>query len=317
MRAQLLLSVWLLTMLAIGGSIAAAELANPPPTHANVAYGPHARNVLDFWQAPGDGPRPLFVMIHGGGWTAGDKDQHPAQAVKYLPEMPSAAFVLPYLERGISCAAINYRFAPDHPLPAPVMDAARALQFLRSKSADWNIRTDRVALTGVSAGAATSMWLLLHDDLADPDAADPVLRESTRVSAAVGFLGQSSIDPRVLEEWLGPQGIQHRMPYMAVGEASIDDALQNYDRHRETFVEFSPLTHVSSDDPPLMMIYDADTSLPAKNASHAIHHPLMGVKLRERADAAGMECHLAILGQPDSKGMSDPFEFVASKLLAP
>ena len=114
------------------------------------------------------------------------------------------------------------------------------------------------------------------DDLADPRADDPILRESTRVSAAVGILGQTSIDPKVLEEWLGPQGLQHRMPYMAVGEASIEDALRNYDRHHAMFVKFSPITHVSSDDPPLMMVYAADASLPAKNASHAIHHPLMG-----------------------------------------
>jgi arylformamidase len=316
MRSLLPLSISLAIAILVG-PVFADELANPPPTRANVVYGPHARNVLDFWQAEGDGPRPLFVMIHGGGWTAGDKDQHPSQAVKYLPNMPSAAYVMPYLERGISCAAINYRFTPDNPLPAPVFDAARAIQFLRSKSEDWNIRKDRVALTGVSAGAATSMWLLLHDDLAKPDADDPVLRESTRVSAAVGFLGQTSIDPKVLEEWLGPQGIQHRMPYMAVGEASIEDALRHYERHREMFVEFSPITHVSSDDPPLMMVYDADVSLPAKNASHAIHHPFMGIKLRERADAVGMECHLVIAGQADSKGNSDPFEFVVSKLLAP
>jgi acetyl esterase/lipase len=307
----------LLAIALVPSTAFAHELANPPPTHANVAYGPHARTVLDFWQAEGEGARPLFVMIHGGGWTAGDKDQHPSQAIKYLPNMPSAAYVMPYLERGISCAAINYRFTPDNPLPAPVLDAARAIQFLRSKSGDWNIRKDRVALTGVSAGAATSMWLLLHDDLAEPGADDPVLCESTRVSAAVGFLGQTSIDPKVLEEWLGPQGITHRMPYMAVGEKSIEDALRNYESHREMFVEFSPITHVSSDDPPLMMVYDADVSLPAKNASHAIHHPFMGIKLREKADAVGMECHLVIAGQSDSKGISDPFEFVVSKLLAP
>ncbi|MCA9450377.1 MAG: hypothetical protein KC931_24860, partial [Candidatus Omnitrophica bacterium] len=44
-----------------------------PPTFADVAYGLHDRNVLDFWQAGGDGPRPMLVMIHGGGWVAGDK----------------------------------------------------------------------------------------------------------------------------------------------------------------------------------------------------------------------------------------------------
>ena len=43
----------------------------PPPTHADVQYGPHPRNVLDFWQAPSDKPTPLIVYIHGGGFVAG------------------------------------------------------------------------------------------------------------------------------------------------------------------------------------------------------------------------------------------------------
>jgi acetyl esterase/lipase len=47
-----------------------AEDAKPlAPTHANVTYGPHERNDLDFWKADGDGPRPLLVFIHGGGWA--------------------------------------------------------------------------------------------------------------------------------------------------------------------------------------------------------------------------------------------------------
>ncbi|HEV7224889.1 MAG TPA: alpha/beta hydrolase, partial [Pirellulales bacterium] len=121
--------------------LVAADDAKPTaPTHSDVAYGPHERNVLDFWQAEGDGPRPLLVYIHGGGWTGGDKQQKPEA-------------IWPWLKKGISYAAINYRLTGEAPLPAPVHDAARAIQFLRTKAAEWNIRTDRIALTGGSAGA--------------------------------------------------------------------------------------------------------------------------------------------------------------------
>ena len=179
----------------LAASAVAADEPRPQlaPTEANVPYGPHPRNVLDFWKAAGDGPRPLLVYIHGGGWTAGDKQQN-------------TDHYRPFLERGISCAAINYRLTPEFRLPAPVHDAARAIQFLRTKAKDWNIDTRHIALTGGSAGACTSMWLLLHDDLADPKATDPVLRESTRVCAAAVSAGQTSIDPRVAEDWLGPNG---------------------------------------------------------------------------------------------------------------
>src|SRR5262245_66217977 len=47
-----------------------------PPTAANVSYGPHERNVLDFWQAKSDKPAPLVFCIHGGGWQNGDKSSY-------------------------------------------------------------------------------------------------------------------------------------------------------------------------------------------------------------------------------------------------
>ena len=52
--------------------MAADEVAVLPPTKAEVSYGPHKMNVLDFWKAEGEGPRPLLIHIHGGGWVGGD-----------------------------------------------------------------------------------------------------------------------------------------------------------------------------------------------------------------------------------------------------
>ncbi|MBS0204092.1 MAG: alpha/beta hydrolase [Planctomycetes bacterium] len=287
--------------------VAAVQAADPKPqiapTQANVSYGPDARNVLDFWKAPGDGPRPLLVYIHGGGWTGGDKKR-------------DTSAYQPFLDKGISCAAINYRLSGDHPLPAPVHDAARAIQFLRTKAAEWNIDTKHIALTGGSAGACTSMWLLLHDDLADPKSADPVLRESTRVCAAAVQAGQTSIDPKVIEGWLGPNVLKHRMINMAVGEATMEDALKNYDKHHDLYVEFSPYNHVDKQDPPLLMTYGGDMTLPSKDAGHGIHHPVYGVKLKEKSDSVGHECHLLIPGTSKSDKYASANEFLFAKLLA-
>lgn len=282
----------------------ADESQTPKPTFANVPYGPHDRNVLDFWQAEGDGPRPVLVYIHGGGWTSGDKGSRGSTFEQYL-------------KKGISCAAINYRLSTQAPLPAPVHDATRAIQFLKSKAAEWNLRKDRIALTGGSAGACTSMWILLHDDLARPDSDDPVERESSRVAAAAVSAGQTSIDPKVIEPWLGPNVLQHRMINLAVGEKTIDDALKNYEQHKAMYVEFSPYNHMSSDDPPLLMTYTANMTLPSENAGHGIHHPVYGVKLKEKADACGAECHLLIPGVSKSDPYSSATDFLMSKLLAP
>ena len=289
--------------IATGSLFAADPPQELPPTHAEVSYGPHARNVVDFWKAVGDGPRPLLVFIHGGGWTGGDKKQN-------------AATLQPYLDKGISCAAINYRLSGQAPLPAPVHDAARAIQFIRTKSADWNIDTKHIALTGGSAGACTSMWLLLHDDLADPKATDPVLRESTRICAAAVSAGQTSIDPKVIEGWLGPNVLKHRMINMAVGEPTIEGALLNYDKHHALYVEFSPYNHVDAKDPPLFMTYGGDMTLPSKDAGHGIHHPVYGVKLKEKSDSVSHECHLLIPGHSKSDKYANANEFLLAKLLA-
>ena len=67
-----------------------------PPTFANVRYGDHERQVLDFFKADTKEPAPLVVHIHGGGWVNGDK-----VGVGDLKKL---------LENGISVASINYRF---------------------------------------------------------------------------------------------------------------------------------------------------------------------------------------------------------------
>lgn len=300
-------------LLAVSASAMAdekAKKANKPqpvklaPTHANVPYGPDTMNAIDFWQAAGEGPQPLLVYIHGGGWIGGDKNR-------------SKRDVQPFLDKGISYAAVNYRLSGQASLPAPVHDAARAIQFIRSKAIEWNIRKDRIALTGGSAGACTSMWLLTHEDLADPTSDDPVERESTRVTAAAVTGGQTSIDPKQIEPWLGPMVLQHNMINMAVGEKSIEGALKNYEQHKVLYVEFSAYNHVTADDPPLLMTYSNDMTLPSKSAGHGIHHPVYGVKMKEKCDSVGQECHLLIGGVSKSEEYASSNAFLFAKLLAP
>jgi acetyl esterase len=76
----------------------------PKPTQANFKYGPHERNVFDFWQAKSDQPTPLVIFIHGGGFVGGDKNNLNSRSLQQL------------LDAGISVAAINYRFVQHAPL---------------------------------------------------------------------------------------------------------------------------------------------------------------------------------------------------------
>ena len=84
---------------------------------------------------------------------------------------------------GISVVSVEYRFTDEAtadgvvpPVQGPLGDAARAIQFIRSKAKEWNLDKTRIGATGGSAGAASSLWLAFHDDLADPRSDDPVAR---------------------------------------------------------------------------------------------------------------------------------------------
>jgi arylformamidase len=294
--------ILLLALSPNGRSADKKKPVGPKPTFADVQYDRHKLTALDFYEAKGKGPRPLLVYIHGGGWTGGDKKSRGPAAKAFL-------------EKGISYASVNYRLSGQAPLPAPVHDAARAIQFLRFKAKEWNIDKNRIVLTGGSAGACTSMWLLCHDDLADPSSADPVKRESTRVQGAAVGGGQTSIDPKVIEGWLGPNVLKHKMINMAVGEKTIAGALKNYPQHQSLYREFSPFNHMSAGDPPLMMTYGSDMTLPSKNAGHGIHHPVYGVKMKEKADGVGVECHLVIKGVSESKKYKSVSDFIFAVLL--
>jgi acetyl esterase/lipase len=161
----------------------------PKPDHADVAYGQHPRNVFDLW-LPGTGtkPSPLVIFIHGGGFFTGDKSRITAAALHE------------YRAAGWAVASLNYRLTDTATAPAAYLDCARALQYLRHHAAKWQLHPKRVALTGSSAGAGTPMWIAFHDDLANPKSADPISRESTRVSCAVVTNAQSSYDPRFAEK---------------------------------------------------------------------------------------------------------------------
>jgi acetyl esterase/lipase len=267
----------------------------PAPTVADFAYGTESeRQKLDFWKATSDSPTPLVLLIHGGGWTQGTKESY------------GTASIRPYLDAGISVAAINYRFilqAMEHkvepPVKGPLHDAARALQTLRAKSKEWNLDPKRVGATGGSAGACTSLWLALHDDLADPKSADPIARESTRLRCAAVSGAQTSLDPKELREWM-PNSIYggHAFGFAAKGRTRP----QEFDlliEHREKVLpwirEYSPIELLSKDDPPLYLDYPNQKTPPVlgQKEPDPTHSALYGIKLAEKAAPLGLECVVA------------------------
>jgi len=277
----------------------------PAPTHAGVKYGPHERNVLDFWRADTDEPAPVLVFIHGGGFLGGSKSDANPEAIAECRRS------------GISFASISYRYSNQAPYPAPMHDGARAIQFLRSKAAEWNIDPQRIGAYGNSAGAGISMWVAFHDDLARPESADPVERQSSRLRVVATQGGQTSYDPLVIKEWVGGRAWEHTALLSLFGCTSTAD----YEKPevRTLTADSAAINHYTQDDPPSFMVYDEpDAPLPpTARVGEGIHHPVFGHELKERADALGLEAVYRHSGDGKSPPASQAMlEFLRHELLA-
>ena len=272
---------------------AAAE--NPPvvpPTLAEVPYGPHERHVLDFWRAASATPTPVVFVIHGGGWQGGEKER----VNKFVN-------VEGLLAQGISVVAINYRFIKHAeaegvtpPVKAPLHDAARALQFVRSKAKEWNLDQSRIGAAGGSAGACSSLWLAFHDDLADPQSNDPIARESTRLYCAAVTVAQTTLDPVQMKSWTPNSNYGGH----AFGLGSFEQFLAARDRLQPLIAEYSPYHLVTKDDPAVYLFYNATPALgqEVKNPSHTAN---FGVKLQEHCRSLGVACELMYPGSTTAK----------------
>ena len=262
------------------------------PTQADVKYGSYKRNVLDFWQAKSTKPTPVLIHFHGGGFVAGDKnDANPD----------------PYVNQGISVVSANYRFVKGGdepaPYPAPMLDGARVVQFIRSKAKDWNIDPERIALTGGSAGAVMSLWIGYHDDLAEAESDDPIARLSTRVACVVPMAAPTNLDPVYIREQIGGNPLVHPSinPFFGV---QSEKELQAAERQRQVR-EASPMNLVSKDDPPTFQLYPGELSKtplpPNTDINTSIHHPQFGVLLKEKLDASGVPNEIAYANDGRSK----------------
>ncbi len=275
--------VLLIAVLLFVGQSRAAELE----ALINQPYGSHPRQVLDFYPAKSEKPTPVVFYIHGGGWRGGDKKTNP-QA---------------FLAKGISVVAINYRYVQngveenvEPPVKAPLGDAARALQFVRSKAEEWNLDKVRIGATGGSAGACSSLWLAFHDDMADPTSDDPIARESTRLYCAAVNGAQVSLDPKELREWMPNYGYGAHAFGLPTFQALIDQRQEV----RPWIKEYSPIEHVSQDDPPIALFYSGEVPVVGSSPKDPTHSGIMGVKLAERLKAANVDVVLVHPGQSHS-----------------
>lgn len=208
-----------------------------------VPYGPAPAQVVDTYvpdasvpSATGDSDRrPAFVLVHGGGWTAGTRTSNHAIAA----ELASAGWV---------AITVGYRLAPAHAFPAPADDVRTALEWVHARSDDLGVDPDRVVIGGQSAGGHLSGLVALAD-------------ERPPVAAWVSWSGAYDLGP--LASRL--EGTIHDELVASIGaHLGCDEPAGDACADRATTA--SPIERASADDPPTLLLHSTDEALPLVGA---------------------------------------------------
>jgi acetyl esterase/lipase len=173
------------------------------------------------------GPLPCVVLIHGGGWAAGNKNGHNGQ-------------VHDFVQKGYVSATLHYRFAPKYIFPAQIEDVKCAIRFLRANAEKYGIDKNRIGAVGFSAGAHLSMMLgaMDKDDGLEGEGGNP--GESSKVNAVVAFFGPTDF---TTDDWP-----KQTIPILHgfLGGPKADKA--------EAYKKASPITYVNAGDAPMLII---------------------------------------------------------------
>jgi acetyl esterase/lipase len=198
---------------------------------------------LDVASPAGPGPHPLVVLIHGGGWSGGDKSAY-----------HSAMRVL--AGEGYAAASVNYRLAsaPRNVFPAAVEDVRCAVRWLRSNAATYRIDPSRVAAMGHSAGAHLAAMLGTAAEVEGLDGGCPLRGVSPAVSAVVSAAG--------------PQDIRTAGALDPSQRGMVENFLGGRPEERmERALLASPAVHVGAGTPPFLLIHGtSDDVVPVRQS---------------------------------------------------
>jgi acetyl esterase/lipase len=225
-------------------------------TIADIAYGEHGvRNLLDVLRSsdplpPGSPGRPVLMQMHGGGYMWGRKNQAGQPLMHHLAR------------RGWIVVTLNYRLAPADRWPSQLIDAKKALAWVREHIAEYGGDPGFVAATGGSAGGNLSTFLAFTPGQAryQPgfESAD------TRIQAAVPFYAGYSNDKLDLNDRLGSHTYHNILPI----ESRDDTKIQ---------ADIVPHTHINADAPPFFILTGTHDALARVEDTRAFVEQLRAV----------------------------------------
>jgi acetyl esterase/lipase len=181
-----------------------------------------------------------------GGWVS-----------SYSPPQQTAARFKDLLDKGFTVIAVRHGSSPKYVIPEIVADVRRAVRFIRHNARQWGIDSNRLGVFGGSAGGHLSLVLATASDEGDPNAKEDFMKASDRVASVVAYFPPVDLRPLA-------RGIR-TVP--APTEGGRPERFPALNFEKEKAPDYSPIVHVSSDDPPALLIHgDKDQLVPLSNS---------------------------------------------------
>ncbi|HEY1171621.1 MAG TPA: prolyl oligopeptidase family serine peptidase [Verrucomicrobiae bacterium] len=227
------------------GAPAAPRVPEGVKAHRDLAYvetDAHERHRLDLYiPEKSDGPLPLIIWVHGGGWQNGSKDGCPPLREGYT-------------QRGYAVASINYRLSGHATFPAQIEDCKTAIRWLRAHSKQYNLDTKRFGVWGSSAGGHLVALLGTSGDVKEFDQGAN-LDQSSRVQAVCDFYGPTDFVVFVTTPKYESHAASSAPEAKLIGGAVLEN--------KDKAAKVNPITYVSADDPPFLIVHgDKDGTVP-------------------------------------------------------
>ncbi len=275
------ISLALLIMVLFNPSTGFADDGPPFDRKSDVIYGRKVGTALtmDVFSPKSNANGSAVVLVVSGGYFSSRESIIPA-------------FFLPLLNRGYTVFAVVHGSQPRYTVPEIVLDVNRAIRFIRHHAKDYAIDPGRIGVTGASAGAHLSLMLGTAGDPGNPNAKDPVDRESSRVQAVAcffpptDFLNYGAAAREMIKVTDFGRMFRPAFDFRELDPAeNVWRPITDPEKRREILRKVSPATHVSADDAPALIYHgDADTLVPLQQSETIV----------EKLKGAGVEAKLVV-----------------------
>lgn len=220
---------------------------------------------LDLYLPEGQGPFPLIIWVHGGGWTSGDKALNPNG-----PQVRQTT-------RGYAVASVNYRLSQQAKFPAQIEDCKAAVRWLRAHAAQYNIDPERIAVWGASAGGHLVALMGTSGDVSQLEGSEGNLDYSSRVQAVVDWFGPTDLLKMSADSLQFPCNVlDHDSPF-SPESLLIGCPIQTCPEKTE---RANPIEYVSADDPPFLIMHGAEDCLVGPRQSRRLRNALAAAGIK-------------------------------------